>query len=104
MMRAPTAVVATLLALVVCGCTGSNEFLPAGQYSGSTPAKQSVVIAVGATITLDGAEMRATPSKWLIGAHDKKLRMRCRTAAHETEIVCTIDRHGRTETDELLKL
>lgn len=85
-------------------CGGNSRVLPPGQYSGSTSAQQAVNVVVGGTITLDGVEMRATSSKWLIAAHDKRLRMRCASAFHKTELVCTIDRHGAVETDELLKL
>lgn len=96
--------VAVLTTVGVTGCKGSNDFLPGGSYSGSTAASQSVIVDVSDRITLNGVEMRPTPSKWFVGAHDKKLRMRCHTADRQTEIVCTIDRHGQVETDELMKL
>ena len=95
---------ALLAVVAAAGCRANSNALPAGQYSGSTQAQQAVNVVVGGKVTLDGVEMRATTSRWFVGAHDKKLRMRCHTAVHSTEIVCTIDRHGQVETDELLKL
>jgi hypothetical protein len=96
--------VAVVTAVGATGCKGANDYLPGGSYSGSTAAHQSVIVDVSDRITLNGVEMRPTPSKWFVGAHDKKLRMRCHTADNQTEIVCTIDRRGQVETDELMKL
>ena len=95
---------AAVLLVAATGCKGNNEFLPAGAYSGSTSANQSVNVVIGGKVTLDGLEMRFTHDQWLQGVHDKKLRMRCHTQNHQTELSCLIDRHGRQETDELLKL
>lgn len=105
-MKVRVFVVAGLMLCLISGCRANSGFIPAGQYSGSTQAQQSVNIVVGDKVTLDGVEMRSAPqlNGWFVGVHDKKTRMRCRTAVHGTEIVCTIERHGVTETDELLKL
>jgi hypothetical protein len=102
-MRRILALAALLLAATTA-CKGNNEFLPSGYYSGSTPDKQAVNVVVGGSITLDGVEMRFGRDKWMYAVHDKQLRMRCHTQNKQTELSCLIDRHGRQETDELLKL
>ena len=93
-----------VLLVAATACKGNNEFLPSGYYSGSTSDHQAVNIVIGGKVTLDGVEMRFTRDQWLLGVRDKKLRMRCHTQNHQTELSCLIDRHGRQETDELLKL
>ena len=103
-MKRILAVIAVALLAGVSGCKGSNAFIPGGVYSGSTADKQSVNIVVGSKITLDGAEMRFTKDQGLQGVHDKKLRMKCHTQNHQTELSCFIERDAHTETDELLKL
>lgn len=96
--------VAALVLLALTGCKGSNQFLPNGYYSGSTSDSQAVNVVVGGKITLDGVEVRFARNGWLLGVRDKRLRLRCHTQNHQTELSCLIDRHGRQETDELLKL
>lgn len=95
---------AALVLVAVTGCKGSSDFLPAGSYSGSTPDSQAVNLVIGGKITLDGVEVRFSRDHWMQGVHDKRLRLRCHTQNHQTELSCLIDRHGRQETDELLKL
>lgn len=102
-MKARLAVVG-LAVVLAAGCKGSNAYLPAGYYSGSTSDDKAVTLVIGEKIKLDGAELRFTRDEWMEGVKDHSLRARCHTQARQSELSCVIVRGSRTETDELLKL